>query len=226
MDNHFPRVELLAPAGSREAFTGAVSAGADAVYLGGEKFGARAYAENFSNEDLVRVIGEAHLYGRRVYLTANVLTREEELGELTDFVRSLWLEGLDGVIIQDLGVVAALREACPGLPLHASTQMSVTSSEAVQYLRRMGISRVVPARELSLEEISALRREDAAINGEPVEIESFIHGAMCYSYSGRCLMSSFLGGRSGNRGRCAGTCRLPYRVLDDRKRPVGPDANK
>ncbi len=220
------RVELLAPAGSREAFMGAVNAGADAVYLGGEKFGARAYADNFSDREIFRAIEEAHLFGRKVYLTANILTRETELPELAAFVSELYRAGLDGVIVQDLGVLSALRESCPQLPLHASTQMSVTSSEAVQYLRRLGVTRVVPARELSLKEIALLREEDAAINGEPIEIEAFIHGAMCYSYSGRCLMSSFLGGRSGNRGRCAGTCRLPARILDEQGRPVGPDARK
>ena len=215
------RVELLAPAGSREAFCGAVSAGADAVYLGGERFGARAYAENFSTDDILQAVREAHILGRKVYLTANVLTREEELPELTAFVRQLYEGGLDGVIVQDLGVLSALQKACPGLPLHASTQMSVTGAEAVRYLRRFGVSRVVPARELSLEEIRLLRREEPGM-----EIEAFIHGAMCYSYSGRCLMSSFLGGRSGNRGRCAGTCRLPYRILDETGRPAGPDAGK
>ena len=226
MGDHSERVELLAPAGSREAFVGAINAGADAVYLGGEKFGARAYADNFSDREIVRAIEEAHIFGRKVYLTANILTRESELADLTSFVSELYRAGLDGVIVQDLGVLSALREACPGLPLHASTQMSVTASESVQYLRRMGVSRVVPARELSLREIDQLRREDAARNGRPVEIEAFIHGAMCYSYSGRCLMSSFLGGRSGNRGRCAGTCRLPARILDEEGRAVGPDARK
>ena len=226
MGDHSERVELLAPAGSREAFVGAINAGADAVYLGGEKFGARAYADNFSDREIVRAIEEAHIFGRKVYLTANILTRESELADLTSFVSELYRAGLDGVIVQDLGVLSALREACPGLPLHASTQMSVTASESVQYLRRMGVSRVVPARELSLREIDQLRREDAARNGRPVEIEAFIHGAMCYSYSGRCLMSSFLGGRSGNRGRCAGTCRLPARILDEEGRAVGPDVRK
>ncbi len=204
MNRLFPyKAELLAPAGSREAFIGAVSAGADAVYLAGQRFGARAYADNFSTQELLEALEEAHLLGRKIYLTANVLTREKELPELVEFVHLLYEKGLDGVIVQDIGVLEALHEACPGLPLHASTQLSVTSAEAVQYLRKFGIRRVVPARELSLD---------------------FIHGAMCYSYSGRCLMSSFLGGRSGNRGRCAGTCRLPYRILDEKGRPAGKDS--
>ena len=196
------------------------------MYLGGERFGARAYADNFSTEEIIRAIGQAHVLDRKVYLTANVLTREEELPELVSFVSQLDEAGLDGVIVQDLGVLSALHEACPDLPLHASTQLSVTSAEAVRILRRFGVKRVVPARELSLKEIETLRAEDAAMSSECMEIEAFIHGAMCYSYSGRCLMSSFLGGRSGNRGRCAGTCRLPYRILDENKKPAGPDARK
>lgn len=206
--------ELLAPAGSRRAFLGALAAGADAVYLGGEKFGARAYAENFTQEDIIRSIREAHIFGKKVYLTLNVLTKESELEETVNFAMDLYREGLDGVIVQDLGVLRALHERCPGLELHASTQMSCSGPESVRFLKRMGVRRVVPARELSLEEIRTIKRE------EPVEIECFIHGAMCYSYSGRCLMSSFLGGRSGNRGRCAGTCRLPYTIIDAESKEI------
>ncbi len=206
------RVELLAPAGNREAFLGALHAGADAVYLGGPKFGARAYADNFSEEDLVQTIRDAHVFGVRIYMTTNTLTREEELPDLLDLVERMYEAGLDGVIVQDLGVIKALRDRCPGLLLHASTQNSVTNSYSVRFLKRMGVSRVVPAREISLEEMKRIKAE------EDIEIESFIHGAMCYAYSGRCLMSSFLGGRSGNRGRCAGTCRLPYEILDDQHR--------
>ncbi len=226
-ENLYPhRVELLAPAGSKEALIGAFSAGADAVYLGGQRFGARAYADNFSAEEIIESLAQAHVLKRKIYLTANVLTREDELADLVRFVKKLYEAGLDGVIVQDIGVLSALHDACPDLPLHASTQISVTSSEAVRYLRRLGVSRVVPARELSLREMEILRAEDAATYDRPIEIEAFIHGAMCYSYSGRCLMSSFLGGRSGNRGRCAGTCRLPYRILDENRKPAGPDARK
>ena len=202
--------ELLAPAGSREAFLGALSAGADAVYLGGMKFGARAYAANFSEQEIAESLREAHILGRKIYLTLNVLTRESEMEETLSFAERMADAGLDGVIVQDLGVAAALHRRCPALPVHASTQMSVTSAESVRLLKQLGVVRVVPARELSLAEISAMKRE------EPIEIETFIHGAMCYSYSGRCLFSSFLGGRSGNRGRCAGTCRLPFDVYDER----------
>lgn len=213
-------VELLAPAGSREAFLGALSAGADAVYLAGQKFGARAYAGNFTEEELILSLREAHLLGRKIYLTVNTLTREEELPELTEFVSRMYEHGLDGVIVQDLGVISALRKKCPGLLLHASTQLSVTGAESVRLLKDLGVCRVVPARELSLKEMKQLKEEGG------IEVEAFIHGAMCYCYSGRCLMSGFLGGRSGNRGRCAGTCRLPYRVLDPEGRPAGVDAGK
>ena len=212
--------ELLAPAGSRAAFAGAVSAGADAVYLGGTKFGARAYAENFTTEEIIRSLDEAHLLGKKIYVTANTLLKDEELGETVSFVCELYEHGLDGVIIQDLGLLTRLAKACPGLPLHASTQMSVTLPEGVRLLQDMGCVRVVPARELSLAEIRRLKEETG------VEVEAFIHGAMCYAYSGRCLMSSYLGGRSGNRGRCAGTCRLPYRILDESGSPVGADARR
>ena len=189
--------ELLAPAGSMEAFKGAEAAGADAVYLAGQRFGALAYANNFTKEELGEALDYAHLFGKRIYLTANVLTRESELEETVAFVRSMYERGLDGVIVQDLGVLRRLHEACPGLPLHASTQMSSATKEAVHLLKELGAVRIVPARELSLEEIKLMKAEG-------IEIEAFIHGAMCYAYSGRCLFSSFLGGRSGNRGRCAG----------------------
>ena len=207
-NNKRPLPELLAPAGSRKAFLGALAAGADAVYLGGEKFGARAYAENFTKDEIIRSIREAHILGSKVYLTLNVLTKESEMEETLEFAISLYEEGLDGVIVQDLGVMRELHTRCPGLALHASTQLSSAAPESVRFLKELGVRRVVPARELSLEEIRTIKRE------APVEVESFIHGAMCYSYSGRCLLSSFLGGRSGNRGRCAGTCRLPYQIFD------------
>lgn len=214
------KVELLSPAGNREGFLAAVRAGADAVYLAGTRFGARAYADNFSDEELIRTIHCAHVLGVRVYLTVNILTKQEEMESTVDFVCRMYEEGLDGVIVQDPGLIRRLRACCPQLLLHASTQMSITGPEAVTYLKRLGVSRIVPARELSLSEIRTIKKE------ESIEIEAFVHGAMCYSYSGRCLMSSFLGGRSGNRGRCAGPCRLPYDVLDEEHRPVGPDAGR
>lgn len=200
------RVELLSPAGSPEGFYGAVHAGADAVYLAGKEYGARAYADNFSGEELLTCLRYAHIWHRKVYLTVNTLVKEDELERLPDFLDPLVKAGLDGVIVQDFGVFHLVKRKFPDLPLHASTQMTVTGPYGAALLKRMGASRVVPARELSLEELIALKRESG------LEVECFIHGAMCYSYSGKCLFSSIAGGRSGNRGRCAQPCRLPYRV--------------
>ena len=199
------KVELLAPAGNYDSFIGAINAGADAVYVGGEKFSARAFADNFDTRTLCECIKYAHLFGRKVYLTLNTLIKESEFSEIYDYVKPFYEAGLDGVIIQDLGVLKCLRESFPHMELHASTQMAVTGSEFVPLCKELGIARVVPARELSLKELKAIR--DAGI-----EVECFIHGAMCYCYSGMCLMSSILGGRSGNRGKCAQPCRLPYHV--------------
>lgn len=200
------QVELLAPCGSYESFLAAVNAGADAVYLGGRQFGARAYAENFSEEELVKVVRQAHIFGVKVYLTVNTLVKEREFPGLSNALRPLYEAGLDGAIVQDMGVFCFLRRNFPGLKLHASTQMTITGAYGAAYLKALGCERIVPARELSLEEIKEIKREVS------VEIETFIHGAMCYCYSGQCLMSSMIGGRSGNRGRCAGPCRLPYRA--------------
>lgn len=200
------RVELLAPCGSYESFLAAVHAGADAVYLGGRQFGARAYAENLSEDELTGVIKKAHLFGVKVYLTVNTLIKEREFGGIYGYIRPLYEAGLDGVIVQDMGVFCFLKQCFPDLKLHASTQMTITGAYGAAYLSRMGCERIVPARELSLEEIKVIKQQVS------VEIETFIHGAMCYCYSGQCLMSSMIGGRSGNRGRCAGPCRLPYRT--------------
>ncbi len=198
------KVELLAPAGNRDAFFGAVHAGADAIYLGGEKFGARAYADNFSREELTACIRYGHIHGCRSYLTVNTLMKEQELTELVEELTPLYEAGLDGVIVQDLGALQVIRQHFPELALHASTQMTVTGPAGAVLLKELGVTRVVPARELSLAEIRQLQQESG------LEIETFIHGAMCYCYSGACLFSSILGGRSGNRGRCAQPCRLAY----------------
>ncbi|MCM1162160.1 MAG: U32 family peptidase [Roseburia sp.] len=198
------QVELLAPAGSLPCFYAAMNAGADAVYLGGDKFGARAYADNFNTEELLEAIGYAHLFHKKVYLTMNTLLKDEELLKAVDYVKPFYEAGLDGVIIQDLGVLSLLKKQFPGLELHASTQMTITGKEGALLLKKYGVCRIVPARELSLEEIKEIK------NQVDIELEVFIHGAMCYAYSGQCLFSSMLGGRSGNRGRCAGPCRLPY----------------
>lgn len=198
------KVELLAPAGNYEGLMGALAAGADAVYLGGQQFGARAYAENFDEKTLIKGMDFAHLQGRKVYLTVNTLVKEREFGDLFPYITPLYENGLDGVIVQDVGVLAGIQERFPELPVHASTQMNVTHAYGAAFLKKCGVSRIVLARELSLEEIRRIREQTE------IELEVFIHGAMCYSYSGQCLFSSILGGRSGNRGRCAQPCRLPY----------------
>ncbi|MBR1861701.1 MAG: U32 family peptidase [Lachnospiraceae bacterium] len=205
--------ELLAPAGNPEGFYGVLRAGADAVYLAGRRFGARAYADNFSDEELITCIKFAHFYDKKVYLTVNTLTKDDELDELLRFAEPLYKAGLDGVIVQDLGVLTALGGTFPGLALHASTQLSVTGEGAAMFLKELGVSRIVPARELSFNEIKNIKRTG-------VEIECFVHGAMCYSYSGACLFSSVIGGRSGNRGRCAQPCRLPYKYEGKEEYPL------
>ena len=199
--------ELLAPAGDYTCFQAALKAGADAVYIGGQRFGARAYAGNFSDTEVEDALKEAHFYGKRLYLTVNTLLKQNEIGELEDFIGPFYEAGLDGVIVQDIGALSLLGTLFPGLELHASTQMTVTDVRGAEFLKQLGVCRVVPARELTLGEIEALCRESG------MEVEAFIHGAMCYCYSGQCLFSSLLGGRSGNRGRCAQPCRQPYRIL-------------
>ena len=199
--------ELLAPAGDMACFMAAINAGADAIYLGGEEYGARAYASNFSKEELCEALSYAHLFGVKVYLTVNTLVKEREFDRLVSFLEHFYEHGLDGVIVQDLGVLLQLKESFPGLELHASTQMGIAGSYGAKLLKDFGVCRVVPARELSLDEICDIKQRVG------IDIESFIHGAMCYCYSGHCLYSSFLGGRSGNRGRCAGPCRLPFEVF-------------
>lgn len=207
--------EILAPAGSMEALYAAVHAGADAVYLGGNRFGARAFADNFDGDALLHAIEYAHLYGVKVYLTINTLFRDEEIEALYDYLLPLYEAGLDAVIVQDLGVISYVHEIFPNLPIHASTQMTITTKYAFSLLRDYGVTRIVPARELSIEEIAALK-ETSGTGGEAApEVEVFVQGALCYCYSGQCLMSSILGGRSGNRGRCAQTCRLPYEVFKE-----------
>ena len=200
------RAELLAPAGSLSVCKAAVFAGADAVYMGGQKFSARAFAESsLSEEDeLLSAIHFCHLYGVKLYMTVNTLFKERELETLLAYMDPYVEAGVDAVLVQDFGVAKVLKEAYPTLPLHASTQMTACTKEAVSLLSSFGIERVVLSRELSLLDIEDIH------HAVDVELEVFIHGAMCYCYSGACFMSSLLGGRSGNRGRCAGTCRLPY----------------
>lgn len=198
------KIELLAPAGDFACFQSALNAGADAVYLGGDKFGARAYAHNFSEEEIIEALRIAHLFQKKIYLTVNTLVKEKEIADLIPYLTPLYEAGLDGVIVQDIGALMMMREHFPGLELHASTQMTITGVYGAEFLKQLGVCRVVPARELSLDEIRDIKDKTG------LAIETFIHGAMCYAYSGQCLFSSILGGRSGNRGRCAGPCRLPY----------------
>lgn len=202
------KTEILAPAGSYEMMTAAFNAGADAVYLAGKSFGARAYANNLDNEMLIKAIEEAHVRGKKLYLTVNTLLKERELKEmLYDYLAPLYEAGLDAVIVQDFGVLDYIRRHFKSLDIHASTQMTVTDASFAKWLRQLGVTRVVPARELSLEEIRHIKAESG------LEVETFVHGALCYCYSGQCLLSSMLGGRSGNRGRCAQPCRLPYELI-------------
>ncbi len=204
-------VEILAPAGSFESMKAAVAAGADAVYIGGSRFGARAFAENPGEDKLLEAIDYVHLYGRKLYLTVNTLMKEQEMKELFEYLLPYYRQGLDAVIVQDLGVLSFVREHFPDLPIHASTQMTITGVYGAGLLKELGAERVVTARELSLKEIRQIHQQ------VDVEIESFVHGALCYCYSGQCLFSSLIGGRSGNRGRCAQTCRLPFDVKDKGK---------
>lgn len=208
------KVELLAPAGNYEGFLGAVHAGADAVYLGGQRFGARAFADNFTEEEAIAAIRYAHIYGRKVYLTLNTLVKEREFGEICGYLKPLYENGLDGVIIQDFGVFRAVGEWFPDLERHISTQMTVTGEYGADFLKKLDAVRIVPARELSLKEISRIKEKTN------IEIETFVHGAVCYCYSGQCLFSSILGGRSGNRGRCAQPCRLPYTINNRQQYPL------
>ncbi|WP_158589541.1 peptidase U32 family protein [Butyrivibrio sp. CB08] len=198
------KVELLSPAGGYETMVGAFNAGADAVYLGGSKFGARAYADNFDRDQVLDAIVYAHLHGKKIYMTVNTLVKEGEFSDVYDFMVPYAEKNLDGVIVQDLGVARLIRQEFPHIELHASTQQTITGVYGARLLKERGYTRVVPARELSLSEMKAIRQE------ADIEVEAFIHGAMCYCYSGACLFSSVVGGRSGNRGRCAQPCRLPY----------------
>lgn len=205
-------VEILSPAGSYESLKAAIAAGADAVYVGGRCFGARAYANNLDEEQLLEAIDYVHLHGRKIYLTINTLLKENEIRqELYDYLKPYYDQGLDAVIVQDMGVLQFVREYFPDLPIHASTQMTVTNVRGAQFLRKLGVERVVTSRELQIEEIAEISEQTG------LEIESFVHGALCYCYSGQCLYSSLIGGRSGNRGQCAQPCRLPYRVNHDKE---------
>lgn len=201
------KVELLAPAGSKESLYAAINKGADAVYLGGAKFSARAYASNFDEKALEEAVDYAHMYGVKVYITINTLIKEKELREVIEYVGFLYRIGVDALIIQDLGVFNEIRKKFPDFELHASTQMTIHNGDGALFFKESGFHRVVLSRELSLDEIKYISKELA------IETEIFVHGALCICYSGQCLMSSIIGGRSGNRGRCAQSCRLPYSII-------------
>ncbi len=204
------QIEILAPAGSYESMRAAMNAGCDAVYIGGGSFGARAYANNLDEETLLRAIDEAHIRDKKLYLTVNTLIKEEELADrLYRFLESFYREGLDAVIVQDPGVMHFIHRNFPLLPIHASTQTTVTMSQGAGLFKDSGVTRLVTARELSLKEIRDIR------DNTDLELETFVHGALCYCYSGQCLMSSMIGGRSGNRGRCAQPCRMPYQFYSE-----------
>lgn len=211
--------EILAPAGSFQTFKAVIEAGADAIYVGGAKFGARAYADNFSQEELLEALDYAHLRNKKVYLTVNTLLKNEEINDaLYDYLLPFYERGLDAVLVQDFGALNYIHKAFPDLPIHTSTQMTVTGIEGVKFLKKYGVTRVVMARETSLPEMKRIHEETG------MELEAFVHGALCYCYSGQCLFSSLLGGRSGNRGRCAQPCRLPYTTLDSKGKVLLKDS--
>ncbi len=205
------KVELLAPAGSMDALKAAISFGADAVYLGGLRFGARSFAHNFSNEELQEAVIYAHLRGVKIYVTVNTLIYESELLEVKSYIDFLYHIEVDAVIVQDLGLFELIKENYPDFEIHCSTQMHVHNVEGAKLMKRLGASRVVLARESGLPLIKKVVKEG-------IEVETFVHGALCMSYSGQCLMSSFQGGRSGNRGQCAQPCRLNYTLLQGDKK--------
>lgn len=202
------KIELLAPAGSMESLQAAVQNGADAVYLGGAKFSARAYASNFDEENMRKAVEYCHLYNVKIYVTVNTLIKEDEIKEALEYIRFLYEVGVDALIIQDTGIAKLIKTNFPDFELHASTQMTVHNGEGAKFLNDLGFKRIVLSRELTMDEIKHISLELG------IETEVFIHGALCVSYSGQCLMSSLIGGRSGNRGRCAQPCRLPYEIIE------------
>ena len=205
------KIELLAPAGDEEALKAAIMAGANAVYMGGSRFGARAFAGNFEDDKLIDAVDYAHQMGVKIYITANTIIKDEEIGDFLNYIDFLYEIGVDAVILQDLGMIDIISKRIPDLELHASTQMTASTAQDVLFLKELGVSRVVLSRELSYDEISAIKTETN------FEVEAFVHGALCVSYSGKCLFSSMNGMRSGNRGMCAQPCREPYKATVENK---------
>ena len=204
--------ELLAPAGNMESLKAAITAGCDAVYLSGKMFGARAFANNFSNDELELAINISHLYGIKVYITVNTLIYENEVESFLEYIEFIHKLGVDAVIMQDLGMIDLVRKTYPNLDIHVSTQAHIHNLEGVKLMESLGVKRVVLARETPIELIKEIK------NNTNIELEVFIHGALCISYSGQCLMSSLIGGRSGNRGTCSQCCRMPYDLIKDGKK--------
>ena len=211
------KIELLAPAGNMDALKAAIQGGCDAVYLGGSYFGARAFSKNFNNDELIEAINYAHLYGVKVYVTVNTLIYDDEVDKFLEYIEFIHKNNVDAVLIQDLGMFDLVRKTFPNLELHASTQMHIHNSDGTKMMEKLGMKRVVLARETSIDEIKYIKENSN------VEIEVFVHGALCISYSGQCLMSSLIGGRSGNRGTCAGSCRLKYDVIDGNGKKLNKD---
>ena len=205
------KIELLAPAGNMASLRAAVQAGCDAVYLGGKAFGARAYSKNFDDDELIEAINYAHLYGVKVYVTCNTLIYDDEVSSFLSYIEFLHKNNVDAILIQDLGMLDLVRKTYPNLEVHSSTQMHIHNLDGTKLMESLGVKRVVLARETSFKEIKNIKANSN------VELEVFVHGALCVSYSGCCLMSYFNGKRSGNRGECAGSCRLQYDVLDNNK---------
>lgn len=210
--------ELLAPAGNMDAFLAAIEAGANAIYIGGYTFGARAFANNFSDDEIIKCINYAHLYGVKVYITVNTIVYEKEVDLFLNYIDFLHRNNVDAIIIQDLGMFDLVRKVYPNLELHASTQMHIHNLNGVLNLQKWGAKRVVMARETSYETLKEIKKHTS------IELEVFVHGALCVSYSGQCLMSSLIGGRSGNRGKCAGTCRQQYNLIDDNEKKYNEDS--
>lgn len=203
------KCELLSPAGDMDSLVSAINGGCDAVYVGMQKFGARKFAKNFSREEFLEAVKKCHLYGVRLYVTMNTLVKDSEVSEFIDLVDFLHKNGVDAIIMQDFGMICLVREIFPNLEIHASTQCNSNYKETIELFKKLGVSRIVVPREMSIDEINSIDTD--------IEIEAFIHGALCISYSGLCLMSSLLGGRSGNRGECTGCCRLFYELFSDNK---------
>ena len=195
--------ELLSPAGSFECLKAVIEAGCDAVYLGGKSFSARSFATNFNNEELVEAIKYAHLYGVKVYVTVNTLVYEKEVDSFIEYIDFLHQNNVDAILVQDIGMLHLIRSIFPNLEIHASTQMHIHNIESAKLMKKIGVKRVVLARETPLELVKEIKKIG-------IDVETFVHGALCVSYSGQCLMSSLIGGRSGNRGSCVGCCRLKY----------------